>query len=94
MLPAVASPVGSAAGCSATPSRCGSCTLVLVPVAGLGRIYAVTAVVLGAVFVGGCLGLRREPTARRSMRLFAFSITYVTLLFGAIAVDVLVRSGW
>ena len=32
-------------------------TLVLVPVAGLGWIYTVTAVVLGAVFVGGCLGL-------------------------------------
>jgi heme O synthase-like polyprenyltransferase len=31
---------------------------------------------------------------QRSMRLFAFSITYVTLLFAAIAADVLIRSGW
>jgi len=27
------------------------------------------------------------------MRLFAFSISYVTLLFGALTVDVLVRHG-
>jgi heme o synthase len=66
------------------------CTLVLIPVADLGWIYATTAVVLGAIFVCGCVGLVRDPTPKRSMRLFAFSITYVTVLFAAIAVDVLV----
>jgi protoheme IX farnesyltransferase len=70
------------------------CTLVLVPVADLGWIYAVTAVVLGALFVGGCVGLVRDPSPKRSMRVFAFSISYVTILFGAMAVDVLVRAGW
>ena len=29
-----------------------------------------------------------------AMRLFSYSITYVTLLFAAIAVDTLVRYGW
>jgi protoheme IX farnesyltransferase len=29
-----------------------------------------------------------------AMRLFAFSITYITLLFGAMAADELLRSGW
>ena len=29
-----------------------------------------------------------------AMRLFTWSITYITLLFGAMAVDQLLRSGW
>ena len=69
-------------------------TLVLIPVADLGWIYGVTAVVLGALFLAGAIALTRRPTPAASMRLFAFSITYVTVLFGAITVDVLVRYGW
>jgi protoheme IX farnesyltransferase len=69
-------------------------TLVLVPVAGLGWIYGVTAVALGAIFTAGCVGLVRDPTPRRSMQVFAFSISYITILFGAMAADVLVHSGW
>jgi len=69
-------------------------TLILVPVAGLGWIYGITAAVLGALFLGGTIALKRHPTAAASMRLFGFSITYVTVLFGAMTVDVLVRNGW
>jgi heme o synthase len=69
-------------------------TLVLVPVADLGWIYGVTAFVLGALFAAGCVGLVRDPTPRRSMQVFAFSISYITILFGAMAADVLVSSGW
>ncbi len=69
-------------------------TLVLIPVADLGWIYGISAAVLGAIFLAGTIGLRRNPSAENSMRLFAFSITYVTVLFGAIAVDVLVRYGF
>jgi heme o synthase len=65
-------------------------SLVLAPVADLGVIYVTSAAVLGAVFIAGCVGLRRSPTPKASMRLFSFSITYVTLLFAAIAVDVLI----
>jgi protoheme IX farnesyltransferase len=68
-------------------------TLVLVPVAELGWIYAATAVVLGAMFLWGTIRLARRPTAQASMRLFAFSITYVTLLFAALTIDVLVGGG-
>jgi protoheme IX farnesyltransferase len=68
-------------------------TLALIPVADLGWIYGVTAAVLGAVFLGGTIALGRAPTAANSMRLFGFSITYVTLLFGAMTLDVLVRHG-
>jgi protoheme IX farnesyltransferase len=69
-------------------------SLVLVPVADLGLIYGGAALVLGAMFVAGVLALRRTPTAQVSMRVFAFSITYVSLLFAALALDTLVRSGW
>ncbi|MDX2381579.1 MAG: heme o synthase [Acidimicrobiia bacterium] len=69
-------------------------TLVLIPVADLGWIYGITAVVLGAMFLGGTIALGRHPTPAASMRLFGFSITYVTVLFGAMTVDVLVRYGW
>jgi protoheme IX farnesyltransferase len=68
-------------------------TLVLVPVAGLGWIYASTAVVLAAVFLWGTVQLARRPSAQASMRLFAFSITYITLLFAALTVDVLAGGG-
>ena len=68
-------------------------SLVLVPVAHLGWIYGVVAVVAGGAFLADTLGLARTPTASRAMRVFAFSISYVTLLFGAMAVDVLVRHG-
>jgi heme O synthase-like polyprenyltransferase len=54
----------------------------------------VTAVALGAIFTAGCVGLVRDPTPRRSMQVFAFSISYITILFGAMAADVLVHSGW
>jgi heme o synthase len=69
-------------------------TLVLIPVAELGWIYGISAAVLGAIFLGGTLALQRHPTPAASMRLFGYSITYVTVLFGSMTVDVLVRNGW
>ncbi len=69
-------------------------TLVLIPVADLGWIYGVAAVVLGGVFLAGTIALERRPSPAASMRLFGFSITYVTLLFGAMTLDVLVEYGW
>ena len=66
----------------------------LIPVADLGWIYGISAVVLGAVFLGGTIALGRHPTEAASMRLFGFSITYVTLLFGAMSLDVFVEYGF
>lgn len=65
-------------------------TLVFVPVAGMGLLYTVVAVVLGGVFVGQGVLLARDPTPGRAMALFRHSITYVTLLFAAMAIDPLV----
>lgn len=68
-------------------------TIALGPLADLGILYLVVAIVLNLAFVGGTIGLGRQPTPARSMRLFAFSITYVTLLFVAMAVDVFIEHG-
>ena len=69
-------------------------TLVLIPVGHLGWIYSISAVVCGGLFLWGTIDLGRNPTPQRSMRVFAFSITYVSVLFAALTVDVLVRYGW
>jgi protoheme IX farnesyltransferase len=66
-------------------------TLVLVPVADLGWIYATTAAVLGAGFLAATVLLARDPEpSTRAMRVFTYSITYVTVLFAALMIDVLV----
>lgn len=64
-------------------------TFVMIPVANLGFIYGVTAAVTGVGFIVGTAMLSRRPTEAWSMRVFSFSITYVTLLFGALMLDVL-----
>ncbi len=69
-------------------------TLTLGPVANLGPIYSVSALVLGLAFIASTVDLSRNPSTARAMRVFGFSITYVTLLFVAMAVDVFVRHGF
>jgi protoheme IX farnesyltransferase len=68
-------------------------TLAFHPVARMGQLYLTAAVVLGAIFTWYAVQLVRSATAERAMRLFGWSISYVTLLFGAMALDQLVRSG-
>jgi len=69
-----------------------ACTLVLPFVADVGWIYAVSASVLGAWFVVAALRLGRGMDPDRAIRFFTFSNTYLSLLFAAVAIDVLVRS--
>jgi heme o synthase len=69
-------------------------TLLFAPVAGMGAIYLATALVLGAVFTLYAVQLLRDRTPQVAMRVFTWSITYISLLFVAIAVDELVRSGF
>src|SRR3984957_14631028 len=56
-------------------------TLVLASVGHLGWLYVVAAVGLGAVFLLMAAGLWRRATPKAAMRLFSYSITYLTLLF-------------
>lgn len=65
-------------------------TVAFWPVGRMGDLYLAAAVLLGAGFTHKAVGLVRDPSPRRAMGLFAFSITYLTLLFAAMAVDQLV----
>ena len=69
-------------------------TVLFAPVAGMGNIYLVAALVLGAVFTFYAARLLRDSSPQLAMRVFTWSISYITLLFGAMAVDQLVRSGF
>ena len=66
-------------------------TILLAPVASLGVIYLVSASSLGLVFVGLALRLRWRATPKAAMQLFSYSITYLTLLFVLMAVDILTK---
>ena len=66
-------------------------SLTLVPLNDMGVVYLVSAFVLGVAFVALTFGLGATPTQRAAMRVFSFSISYVTLLFIALTLDVLVR---
>jgi protoheme IX farnesyltransferase len=84
-------------------------SLVFSPVAGMGDLYLGTAIVLGGVFTWYAVRLLRmsdtgsDPMISGSpgelairataMRTFTWSITYITLLFGAMALDQLLRTG-
>jgi protoheme IX farnesyltransferase len=93
MLGAVAQPVTVARQVVAYSWAMVAASLLLVPVAPTGPVYAVAAAVLGAWFLVEAHALlrraRRVDRADevRAMRLFHVSITYLTLLFVAIAVD-------
>lgn len=70
------------------------CTLLLVPIAGLGYIYAVVALVSGVWFLIGAYKLYRQSASGEidnPMPLFHVSNIYLTLLFVALAVDPLIR---
>jgi len=69
-------------------------SLLLWPVASMGPIYVVAAVVLGAVLMQEVYRLRQQVTRGgriQPLRLFHISITYLSLLFIFVAVDVVVR---
>lgn len=67
-------------------------TLMLIPVAQMGVVYSSVAVISGIWFIGASYQLHRQALAgdvSKPMRLFHGSITYLTLLFIAIALDAL-----
>jgi protoheme IX farnesyltransferase len=66
-------------------------SLALTLTGDVGRLYAVAALVLGALFVVRAFALVREPTPTRAIRFFAWSNVYLMLVFVAVAVDTFVR---
>jgi protoheme IX farnesyltransferase len=61
--------------------------------ADMGITFHVTSALLGAVFLWMTLRLHRSPSAAGAMRVFSYSITYLTVLFLVMVADVLVRHG-
>jgi protoheme IX farnesyltransferase len=92
MLPAVASLAVTARRIVGSTFVLWALSLVFAPVGRMGPLYLAAAAVLGAVFAYHALALQRLATVERAMRLFSWSITYVALLFGAMALDRLVRA--
>ena len=71
-------------------------TAIFAVVADMGAIYAVTAAVLGALFLWRAWVLWRQGTSpeastAQAIRLYRYSISYLALLFAAVALDALVR---
>jgi protoheme IX farnesyltransferase len=71
-------------------------TAVFAVVARMGLIYAVAAAVLGALFLYRAFILWRqgaapEPSTQQAIRLYRYSITYLTVLFAAVALDTVIR---
>jgi protoheme IX farnesyltransferase len=93
MLPSVASLHDTSVRILAYTGLLWAVTLGFAAVAGMGVLYVLAAVLLGAVFTGFAVQLLRDPTPGRAMRLFAWSISYISLLFGAMALDQLLRTG-
>lgn len=97
MLPVVASDVVVARRVVAYSWAMVGASLLLVPVAPTGPVYAVSAVLLGAVFLIEAHRLLGRATAGvagaalKPMRLFHFSISYISLLFVAVALDPFLR---
>jgi protoheme IX farnesyltransferase len=94
MLPAVASLRTTAVRITVYTVLLTALTVVFAPVAGMGHLYVGAALVLGGIFCVLAVRLQRDATPQAAMRLFGWSITYITLLFGAMAVDQLLRSGF
>lgn len=91
MLPAVASPERVFGSMIRYTVALVACSLVVTPVAEMGWVYTVAAAVLGVVFLWGTIALGRTPSPSASMRLFSYSISYISLLFLALTLDVFVR---
>ncbi|WP_347813761.1 heme o synthase [Allobranchiibius sp. GilTou38] len=75
-------------------------SLVLVPVAGMGVLYTLVAAASGALFLFEAHRLRRAARAEasydvlRPMRVFHYSISYLTLVFLGVAIDPLLHLPW
>jgi heme o synthase len=94
MLPVVATDAAVARQIWAYSWALVAMSLLLWPVARLGVVYAVSAVLLGALFLREAYLLRnrvRHGAAAAPMRLFHWSITYLSLLSASIVADVLLR---
>jgi protoheme IX farnesyltransferase len=91
MLPVVVEPKKVVAAMIRYTVALVACSMAVIPVADMGWIYGVSAGAVGAAFLWGTIALTRVNTPAAAMKLFSFSITYISVLFVALTVDVLLR---
>jgi protoheme IX farnesyltransferase len=96
MLPVVRTLRRTAAEIVAYTAVLVALSLVLAPVAHLGALYLTVAIATGGLYLALAVRLRHRAgtdraTERDAMQLFAYSITYLTVLFVTMAGDVLLR---
>jgi protoheme IX farnesyltransferase len=87
MLPVVASFDDTAKRIVAYTVVLWAVSLAFWPLGHMGWIYLVAALALGGTFTGKAVQLFRSHRPESAMQLFHFSITYITLLFAAMALD-------
>lgn len=90
MLPSVTTLESTAKQILAYTLAVWALSLAFTPIASMGWIYTLTAVAAGGLFTYYAVALLRDPTPKRAMTMFTFSITYLSVLFIAMAVDQLV----
>ena len=93
MLPAVASTRTTAVRIIGYTVVLWGLSVLFSAVGEMGLVYLISAIVLGAVFLFFAVQVLRTEATASAMRLFSYSITYITLLFGAMVIDQVVRTG-
>ncbi|WP_420620862.1 heme o synthase [Candidatus Poriferisocius sp.] len=93
MLPAVASTRTTAVRMIGYTVVLWGLSMLFSVVGGMGLVYLLSSAVLGAVFMYLAVEVLRTKETASAMRLFSYSITYITLLFAAMVVDQVVRTG-
>jgi protoheme IX farnesyltransferase len=63
-------------------------TLIFFAVAKMGLLFLAGALVLGGMFIFQAFAMAREGTDARAVRIYKFSITYLTALVALIILDV------
>jgi protoheme IX farnesyltransferase len=96
MLPVVAPPMRIARNVFLYTVALVASTIVFASVAHMGATYLAVAAAAGAAYLAMAarlwvLAAQGTPLEGVAMRLFGYSITYLTVLFGAMALDVFVR---
>ena len=91
MLPVVRGVEATARQIAGYAMLTAAATLALTFTGTVGNLYAISVLVLGAVFVTRAFALMRDASPPRAIRFFGWSNVYLMLVFVAVAVDTLVH---
>ena len=93
MLPAVASLHRTSLEMVLYTAVTVACATAFGVLASMGAVYHVSSAVLGAAFLALTVRMHRAGDGAGAMKVFSYSISYLTVLFLVMVVDVLVSRG-